>query len=126
MEISGICNSKVLCFVWITSLWEKLFIANGHLVAWTGLDEILGVTSIDTANIKTATVDVNHIYKARYSVQLTFLSKYNRLKEPHEASKYVLPLFSWAEERSSSICMFKYWMIIMKFQIDYLVFIRKF
>ena len=46
-------------------------IANGHLVAGTRLYEIVGDTSIDTAGLQTATVDANHIYKARYSVQLS-------------------------------------------------------
>ena len=35
-----------------------------------------------------------------------------------------MPLFSWVEERSSSSRMFKYWMLVTKFQINYLVFIR--
>ena len=82
---------------------KELLVANGHLVARARLDEILGDTSIDTADLQTATVDVNRINKARYSV---------------------LPLFLWADERSSSSRMFKYWMLIMKFQINYLVFIR--
>ena len=99
-------------------------IANGHLVAGTGLDEFLGDTSIDTAGLQTATVDVNHIHKARYSVQLSIVSIYTCLKKVHKASNSVLSLFSWAQERSSSSRMFKYWMLIMKFQINYLVFIR--
>ena len=33
-------------------------------------------------------------------------------------------LYSWAEEHHSSSSMFKYWMLTMKFQINYLVFIR--
>ena len=44
---------------------KELLIANGHLVAGIGLDEILGDTSIGTAGLQTATVDVNHIHKAR-------------------------------------------------------------
>ena len=47
---------------------KELLIANKHLVAGTGLDKILGDTSIDTAGLQTATVDVNLIYKARYSI----------------------------------------------------------
>ena len=103
---------------------KKLLIANGHLVSGTGLDEILGDTSMGTAGLQTATVDVNHIHKARYSVQLSLVSIYTCLKKAHKASNSVLSLFSWAEERSSSSPMFKYWMLIMKFQINYLVFIR--
>ena len=105
---------------------KELLIANGHLVSGTGLDEILGDSSIDTAGLQTATVDVNYIHKARYSVQPSVVSIYIYicLKKAHKISNSVLPLFSWAEERSSSSRMFKYWMLIMKFQINYLVFIR--
>ena len=67
-------------------------------------------------------MDVNLIHKARYSVQLSAVPIYICLKEVHEASNSVLPLYSWAEERSSSSRMFKYWMQIKKFQIDCLVF----
>ena len=97
-------------------------IANKHLVAETGIDEILGYTCIDTACLQTA--DVNHIPKARYSDELSAVSIYTCLKKAHKASNSVLSLFSWAEERSSSTRMFKYWKLIMKFQINYLVFIR--
>ena len=81
MWISG--KSRVLCFVWSASHWERI-IANRHIVVTTGQDEILGDTSIDTAGLQTATVDVNHIHKARYSVQLSVLSIYTCLKEAHK------------------------------------------
>ena len=102
---------------------KELLIANGNLVG-TGLEENLGDKSIYTAGLQTATVDVNHIHKARYLLQLSVVPIYICLKEAHEASNSVLPLHSWVEERSLSSHMFKYWMLIMKFQIDYLVFMR--
>ena len=52
------------------------------------------------------------------------MSIYTCLKKAHKEINSVLPLFSWAEERSSSSRMFKYWMLNMKFQTNYLVFIR--
>ena len=103
---------------------KELLTANFHLVAVTGLDEILDDTSIDTAGLQTATVDVNYIHKTRYSVELSIVSIYTCLKEDHKESNSVLPLYLLAEERFSSSRMFKYWMLIMKFQIKYLVFIR--
>ena len=103
---------------------KELLIANEHLVAGTGLEEILDDTSIYIAGLQTATVDVNHIHKARYSVQLCVVPIYICLKEVHEAINSVLPLYSWAEERSSSSRMCEYWMLIKKFQIDCLVFSR--
>ena len=102
---------------------KELLIASGHLVAETRLDEILCDTSIYTLDLQTATVDANHIDKAS-SVQLYVMLIYICLKKVHKATNSVLLLFSWAEELSSCSCMFKYWMLIMKFQIDYLVFTR--
>ena len=75
----------------------KPAIVNGHLVAGTGLDEILGDTSIDTASLQTAAVDENNIHNARCFVQLS-VSVYTCLKEAHEASYSELALFSWAEQ----------------------------
>ena len=50
------------------------------------------------------------------------MSIYTCLKGAHKSSNSVLPLFSRAEGCYSSSCMYKYWMLIMKFQI--IVFIR--
>ena len=95
-------------------------IANGHLVG-TGLAENLGDISSYTAGLQTASVEVNLIHKARYSVRLSVVQICICLKE---ASKTVLPSYSWTEEPSLFSRMFKYWTLIMKFQIDYLVSIR--
>ena len=99
---------------------KELFIANGHL-AETRLEENLGDTSIYTAGLETATVEVNLVHKAMYSVQLSVVPIYICLKEALKASNSVLSLCSWVEERFLFSRMFKYWMLIMKFQIDYLV-----
>ena len=103
---------------------KAALIANGHLVGGTGLNEILGDQSIDTVGLQTAFVDVNHIHKARYSVQLSVVSIYACLKDAHNQSQTNLSLFSWADEVANSNIMFKYWLLILKFQIDYLVFVR--
>ena len=63
---------------------KELLTANRHLVAGTGLEEILGDTSIDTAGLQTATVHVSHIHKARYSIQL-YMNLYEKL------TKQVIP-----------------------------------
>ena len=103
---------------------KESLIANRHLVAGTRLEDILGDTSIYTVDLQTATMDVNHIRKARYSVQLSAVPIYLCLKKVQKRSNSVLLLWSLAEERSSSSSMFKYWMLIMKFQINCLVFTR--
>ena len=103
---------------------KGLLIANEHLVEGTGLDKILSDTSMDAAGLQTAIADVNHIHKARYSVQLSIVSISTCLKAAQEPSNSVPPLYSRVEERSLSSHMFKYWMLIVKFRIDYLVFFR--
>ena len=104
---------------------KELLIAIGQLVG-TGLKEILGDTSIYTAGLQAATVGVNQIHKVQLSVKCSTIccADIVYFKEAHEASNSVLPLYSLAEERSSCSRMFKYWILIMKFQINYLVFIR--
>ena len=118
-KYSKFAYSKYFALFGVLHIEKELLIRNGYLVTGlTGLDEILGGTSIDTAGLQTTTVDVNHIHKARYSIQLSVVSIYTCLKKAHKASNSILPLFSWAKERSLSSRMFKYWMLIMKFQIN--------
>ena len=69
-------------------------------------------------------MDVNHNHKVRYSIQLSVLLIQTCLKEALKASNSALLLFLWVEEHSSSSYMFIYWMLIMKFQINCLLFIR--
>ena len=61
-----------------------------------------------------------------YSVQLSVVPIYICLKKAHKAGNSALLLYLWAKERSSTSRMFKYWMLIRKFQIDYLVFIPEY
>ena len=117
--------SKYFALFGALHIEKELLIGNGHLKARTGLDKILGDTSIDTVGLQTATVDANPIHKVRYSVQLSVVSIYTYFKKAHEASNSIMVLFSWVKKLSSSNHMFKYWMLIMNFQINYLVFIRE-
>ena len=81
MKIPEIVFTKYFAFFGALHIVKELLIANGHLVAVTGLDEILGDTSIDTAGLQTTTVDLNHIHKVRYSFQLPVVSIYTCLKK---------------------------------------------
>ena len=101
MEISRICISKVLCVVWSASYWDRI---------------------IDGKRTPSRTRRNSRWYIHWYN-DTSIVLIYTCLKEAHKVSNSVL-LFSWAEERTSSSSMFKYWMLIMKFQISYLVFIR--
>ena len=69
-------------------------------------------------------MDVNHVHNVRFFVQLPTALIQTCLKEAHKASNSSLPLFLWVEEHFSSCFMITYWMLITKFHIYYLIFIR--
>ena len=121
-NLSG--NNEILASL---AKWLSARLRNKWLwvrISLLSLGNILGDIPIYTVVLQTATVDVNHIRQARYSVQLSVAPIYISLKKAQKGSNFVLLLYSWAKERSSSSRMIKYWMLIMKFQTDHLVFIR--
>ena len=73
-------SPKYFTLFWAVHMEAELLIENECLVAVTGLDKILGNTAIDKVGLQTATVDLNHIHKARYSFQLSVVSIYTCLK----------------------------------------------
>ena len=122
VALSRIFISTVFPSVWWTSYRKSVtYIANGNLIG--GLDEILGDSAIDTIGLETAAVDVNHIHNARYSVQLSVVSVYACLIEAYKQNKSGLPLFDWAEVVAESNNMFRYWLLMLRFQIDYLILV---
>ena len=97
---------------------KALLVAHGKLIAGSGLEELLGDMEMDTTGLKTASLDVNHIHKGRYAIQLSSVAIYTRLKTAHERSKSEISLFEWASNISKEI------FVILNFQIDYLVYIK--
>ena len=67
-EYSELAFSKCFALFGAIYIEKEILIATGHLVAGTGLKGILGDTSIYMVHLQTASVDVNHIHKARYSI----------------------------------------------------------
>ena len=93
MEVSRICISKVLCFVWSASHWDRIIDSKQTHSSGNRTRRILDYTFIDTAGPQTVTVDVNCIHKARFSVQLSVVSIYTCLDEAHKAINSTLLLF---------------------------------
>ena len=103
---------------------KTLLVAHGKLIAGSGLEELLGDMEMDTTGLKTASLDVNHIHKGNYAIQLSSVAIYTCLKTAHERSKSEISLFEWASNISKENLMFKYWFVILNLQIDYLVYIK--
>ena len=111
---------NILCFVWSTSHWERIIDSK-----WApSRNKTRGKSRWYIylySRSRNCYCGSNLVHKAMYSVQLSVVPIYICLKEALKASNSVLSLCSWAEERFLFSRMFKYWMLIMKFQIDYLV-----
>ena len=118
-KMSSICIFEVLCFVWSTYYWERIID-----IKWTSSSRNKTRANSRwyiyyTVRLQGASVDVNHIHKGRYSVQLSAVPIYIFWKKAHKTSNSALLLYLEVEKHSSpSLCLW-----IMKFRIDYLVFI---
>ena len=103
---------------------KALLIAHGNLIGGSGLEDVLGDMRIETIGLQTAALDVNHIHKGRYAIQLSLVAIYACLKEAYTQSNSEVSIFQWANEVAKHNLMFKYWLLILNFEIDYLIFIR--
>ena len=66
----------------------QLHIENVHSkpIAGTGVDAIIGDKGVNIIGLQSAVLDVNHIYKSRYSPKLCSTTLHARLKEAHHKS----------------------------------------
>ena len=103
---------------------KALLTSHGLLIGGSGLEDILGDKQIETIGLQTAAVDVNHIHKGRYAIQLSSTAIFACLKAAYTQSQSDNPLLNWANEMAKQNLMFRYWFIILNFQIDYLVFVK--
>ena len=103
---------------------KALLTSHGLLIGGSGLEDILGDKQIETIGLQTADVDINHIHKGRYAIQLSSTAIFACLKAAYTQSQSDNPLLDWANEMAKQNLMFRYWFIILNFQIDYLVFVK--
>ena len=103
---------------------QAILIAHGKLIAGSGLEELFEDMELETVGLKTATLDVNHIHKSRYAIQLSSVAINTCLKRTLEKSMSESQILEWANEVSKSNLMFKYWLTIFNLQIDYLIFVQ--
>ena len=71
-------------FALLGGLHKALLTTHGNLIGGSGLDELLGDRQIETIGLQTAALDVNHIHKGRYAIQLPLVAIYSSLKKAHE------------------------------------------
>ena len=104
---------------------QGLLICHAHLIAGTGLDEVFTGCNLTTIGLETACADVNHIKKARYSVQLCFCALFSCLKDAYSALGGSGDLFQWAEcLADGGNLLIKFWLEILKFEMKFLILVR--
>ena len=57
-----------------------MLVAHGNLIRGSGLEVLLGDKQIETIGLQTVALDVNHIHKGRYVIQLLSVGIYTCLK----------------------------------------------
>ena len=103
---------------------KALLIVHSKLIGGTGVAAIIGDNRIHIIGLQNAVLDVNHIYKSRYSLKLCSAAVYACLKGAHHKSGSQIDLLPWAQLMASECLMFKYWLTVLQFEIDLLVFLR--
>ena len=91
---------------------KAMLVAHGNLIRSSGLEDFLGDQQIETIGLQTAALDVNHIHRGRYVIQLSSVGIYACLKAAYAKSNADMPIFEWANEIAKDNLMFKYWLMI--------------
>ena len=103
---------------------EKCFLTIiGQLIKGSGLETILSSCGMSIIGAD-ALVNVNHIKKARYFVQVSLCAIYAKLRKAYSDSGSNEVIDTWLNFRCNSSEMCLYWKIILDLMIDVLVFIR--
>ena len=95
-----------------------MLVAHGNLIRGSGLEDLLGDKQIETIGLQTAALEVNHIHRGRYVIQLSSAGIYDCLKAAYAQSNSDMPIFEWANEIAKDNLMFTYWLMILNCRID--------
>ena len=103
---------------------EQVFlICHGQLILGSGLPDILKISNLSLLGTS-AIVDVNDIKRARYCIQVSVASLYMKLKDACRKDNSEVSPMKWLSERSKSSDMCFYWDMVLRMQLDILVFVR--
>ena len=103
---------------------KALLFVHSKLIGGTGVDTIIGDKRVNIIRLQSAVLDVNHMYKSCYSLQLCSATLYSCLKDSHCKSGSQIELLPWAQRMANECLMFKYWLTVLQFEIDFVVFFR--
>ena len=104
-------------------LEHTLLLIHGELIQGSGLYEILHINNVSIIGTG-AVVRANHIKQARYCLQVALCAIYLKLKDALNEEGSATSPIEWLKSKAKISQMCNYWHIIMKLQIEILLFIR--
>ena len=117
-------HDKYICLLGDLHIEQSLLVMHGKLIRGSGLDTIMQHSDLSTIGGATALVDVNHIKRSRYCLQISVVAIYRLLKAAHFESKSHLQPLEWLDRMSETSEMCFYWRVILLYELQFLVFLR--
>ena len=102
---------------------QCLLVVHGQLIENSGLKEILDTCSLATIGTG-AVVDVNHIKRARYCLQVSLCSLYRKLVNAAKNDGSHLDPFDWLTEKAKTSDMSFYLKMVIELEMEFLAFVR--
>ena len=102
---------------------HNLLNMHGELIRGSGLYELLENNEFSIIGTG-AVVNANHIKQARYCLQVTLSALYLKLTEARSSDKTNLSPMLWLKEEKNVRDMCFYWHLILKLEIEILLFVR--
>ena len=95
----------------------------GELIISSRLPAILEICGLSIIGTDAA-LNINHIKRASYYLQVSLSVIYKKLREAHINSASTIPVMKRLEDRSNEWDMCFYWKLILNIQLEILIFVR--
>ena len=96
---------------------------HADIIGGSGLPEVLKISNLSITGTD-AVININHLKRVRYLMQVTVCTIYKKLKEAYLNSKSTVPMMQWLNERSQENDMSFTWQLILNVEIQTLLFVR--
>ena len=116
-------NEKYVCLLGDLHIEQSTQVLHGLLIKGSGLEGVLSKSNLSTSGTSTI-VDTNDLKRTRYCIQVSACSIYMLLKDSYVKSESHLSIFDWLDEKCKSSQMCFYWRMILRFQLQILIFVR--
>ena len=96
---------------------------HADIIRGSGLPEVLKISSLSITGTD-AVININHLKRVRYCIQVIVCVIYKKMKEAYFKTKSILSLMQWLNEQSEKSSMSFTWVLIFNVEILILLFVR--